>query len=153
MYSTSALVAVAGLLFAVFGIVAIVAGVWLLGQADELRQFIQRTSINFFGSRLEQDTLRSILSPMPGVLIVLGALEVVAGVGIFAHKNWGRALGILLSLLGISVGIAGVSFALVLAPGASPAMIAAMVVLLGSAFIVLALAAGGSHFRRRYAQR
>lgn len=153
MYSTSALVAAAGLLLAVFGLVDIVAGVWLLGQADELRQFIQRTSLNFFGSRLEQETLRAILSPMPGVLLIWGALEVILGAGIFAHKGWARALAILLSLLGILVGIAGVSFALALAPGASPAMIAAMVVLLGYAFIVLALIAGGSHFRRRYTQR
>jgi len=153
MYSTSALVAVAGLLLAVFGLIGIVAGVWLLGQADELRQFIQRTSINFFGSRLEQETLRAILSPMPGVLLIWGALEVILAAGIFAHKGWARALAILLSLLGILVGIAGVSFALALAPGASPALIAAMVVLLGYAFIVLALIAGGSHFRRRYPQR
>jgi len=153
MYSTSALVAVAGLLLAVFGLIAIVAGVWLLGQADELRQFIQRTSINFFGSRLDQETLRAILSPMPGVLLIWGALEVILGAAIFAHKGWARAIAVLLSLLGILVGIAGVSFALALAPGASPALIAAMVILLGYAFIVLALIAGGSHFRRRYPQR
>jgi hypothetical protein len=147
------LVAVAGLLLAVFGLAAMVAGVWLLGQGGELQRFIQQTTVNLFGTRLDQSTLRAVLSPMPGILLVTGALEVILGAGIFAHKGWARAFGILLSLLGILVGIAAVSFALALALGASVPLIAAVVTLLGYAFIFLALIAGGGHFRRRYAQR
>jgi hypothetical protein len=152
-YSTSALVAVAGLLLAVFGLIDIVAGAWLLGQGNELRSFIQRTTINLFGAGIDRETMRSVLSPMPGVLIVLGALEVILGVGIFAHKRWARALSILLSLFGLVLGVVGVSFALALAPGFSVSLIGAIVVLLGYAFILLALIAGGSHFKRRYPGR
>lgn len=153
IYSASALVAVAGLLLAVFGLLAMVGGVWLLGQGGELQRFIQQTTVNLFGSRLDQSTLRAVLSPMPGVLLVVGALQVILGAGIFAHKGWARALGILLALLGILVGIAGVGFALALAPGSSVPLIAAIVTLLGYAFIFLALTAGGAHFYRRYPQR
>lgn len=152
-YSTSALVAVAGLLLAVFGIIDIVAGAWLLGQGNELRSFIQRTTINMFGSSIDRETMRAVLAPMPGVLIVLGALEVILGAGIFAHKGWARAVAILFSLLGLLIGVVGVSFALALAPGFSVPLIGAIVVLLGYAFILLALIAGGSHFRRRYPKR
>ena len=153
MYSTSALVAVAGLLLAVFGLVDMVGGVWLLGQGAEIRSFIQQTSINLFGTNIDRETMRSLVSPLPGVLLVFGALEVLIGVGIFAHKGWARALGIILALLGLLVSIAGVSFAMALAPGFSVPLIGAIVVLLGYAFIVLALIAGGGHFRRRFPQR
>jgi len=144
---------VAGLLLAVFGIVDIVGGVWLLGQGAELRSFIQQTSINLFGSNIGRETLRAVISPLPGVLLVLGALEIVSGIGVFAHKGWARALGILVSLLGVLVGVAGVSFALALASGLSMPLIGAAVILLGYAFIFLALVAGGGHFRRRFPQR
>jgi len=153
MYSTSALVAVAGLLLAVFGLIDIVAGVWLLGQGNELSNFIQRINSLNVGISLDRATMRSLLTPMPGVLIVFGALELIFGAGIFAHNRFARVFGILLSLIGILIAIAAVSFALALAPGASPALIGAMFVLLGYSFIVLALIAGGSHFRRRYPQR
>ncbi|MEX2547900.1 MAG: hypothetical protein WD830_08965 [Chloroflexota bacterium] len=153
MYSTSALVAVAGLLLAVYGLIDIVSGVFLLGQGNEIRSFIQRTTINLFGTIIDRETMRALASPLPGVLLVFGALELILGAGIFAHKGWARALGILLSLVGLLLGVAAVSFALALAPGFSPTLIGAIVVMLGYAFILLALFAGGGHFRRRYPQR
>ena len=125
----------------------------MLGQGAELRSFIQQTSINLFGSNIDRETLRAVISPLPAVLFVFGTLQIVFGAGIFAHKGWARALGILVSLLGLLVGIAGVSFAVALASGFSVPLIAAVVVLLGYAFIMLALLAGGGHFRRRLPPR
>ena len=136
-----------------FGFVDMGGGVWLLGQGRELAAFVERTSINLFGTTIDRPTMRALLSPLPGVLIVLGLLEVLAGLFIFAHKGWARALGIILALLGLVVGVASISFSLALAPGFSVQLIGSIVVLLGYAFILLMLFAGGRHFRRRNPQR
>jgi hypothetical protein len=125
-----------------------------LTQGPAISAFIRENDIALFGSQLSRETLRSILSPMPGVLMVVGLLQVISGIGVFAHKGWGRALGILFAVLGVLVGVFAVSTALALAPGLSVPMLIAVVLLVGYAFILLALFAGGSHFKRRYpAQR
>ncbi len=85
--------------------------------------------------------------------MVFGLIELVAGAGIFAHKGWARAIGIVVALLGLLAMIAGFSFAIALAPGFSVPLIGTIAVLIGYAFILVALFAGGSHFRRRYPQR
>ena len=149
-YSTSALVAVAGLLLVLFGLIDAVGGVWLLGQGSELRGFIQRSTISFFGPPIDRETMRALISPLPAILLVFGAIEVLAGAAIFAHKGWARAIGILVSLLGLIVGVVSVSFSLALSPGASVPMVASIAVVLGYAFMLVALVAGGRHFRDRY---
>jgi hypothetical protein len=151
-YGTVALVALAGLLLAVFGFVDIGGGVWLLGQGRELAQFVERTSINLFGTTLDRPTMRALLSPLPGVLIVLGLLEVLTGLFIVAHKGWARAIGIILALVGLVFGVASISFSLALAPGFSVQLIGSIVALIGYAFILLMLFAGGRHFHRRNPQ-
>ena len=62
-YSTSALVAVAGLLLVLFGLIDAVGGVWLLGQGSELSKFIQRSTISFFGPPIDRETMRALISP------------------------------------------------------------------------------------------
>jgi len=152
-YSTSAVVAFAGVLLAVFGIIDIVGGIYLLGQGPQLRDFISRTTVNLFGTVIDRDMMRALLSPAPGVLMVFGLMELLAGIGIFAHKGWARAIGIIAALVGLVVMIAGTSFAIALAPGFSVPLIGTIAVLIGYAFILVALFAGGSHFRRRNPQR
>ncbi len=153
MYSTSALVAVAGILIAIIGIIDIFGGVWLLTQGNELRSLIGRTTINLFGTVIDRETLRALLAPSPGILMVFGLFELLAGIGIFAHKGWGRFLGIVAALIGLLVMIAGVSFAVALAPGFSVPLIGTIAALIAYAFILVALFAGGSHFKRRSPQR
>jgi len=67
-----------------------------------------------------------------------------------AHRGWARWLGVLLSLVGLIVGVISISFALALAPGFSFALIGAIVVLVGYGFILLMLFGGGRHFKRNY---
>ena len=152
-YSTSVVVAVAGVLLLAVGLIDIIGGVWLLTQGPELRSFIQRTTINLFGTVLDRETMRTLLTPAPGVLMVFGLVELLAAIGILAHKGWGRGIGILVALVGLLVMIGGISFAIALAPGASVPLIGTIAVLIGYAFILVALFAGGSHFRRRNPQR
>jgi hypothetical protein len=148
-YGTSPLAAFAGQLLVVFGVGVALIGAWALTQGPEIGRFIRDNDIAIFGTQLDRETLRSILSPMPGVLMVIGLLQLIAGVGVLAHKGWGRALGILLGILGLLVSVFAVSTALALAPGLSVPMLVAATLLIGYAVILLALFAGGSHFRRR----
>jgi hypothetical protein len=150
LYATMVMVAFAGLLLALFGIADIGGGAWLYTQGKELANLVDRTSVNLFGTSLDKPTLRALLGPLPPILIVFGILEVLSGLFIVAHKGWARWLGVLLSLVGLVVGVISISFALALAPGVSFALIGAIVVLVGYAFILLMLLAGGRHFRRRY---
>ena len=102
-----------------------------------------------FGSQISRDTLRSVLTPSPGVLMFLGLLQLVAGAGVMAHRSWGRWLGVLLALIGLGVSIFAVSIAFALAGGFTVPVIIGVVLLVGYALILLALVAGGGHFRRR----
>jgi hypothetical protein len=86
---------------------------------------------------------------MPITLLIDGILMVIVGAGIFAHKSWARWLGVLQSLAGLLVAIFAVSAAFALA-GTSVALIVSVILLLGFAFVLLALLAGGSHFTARY---
>ena len=154
-YSTSGLVAMAGLLLVLFGLVIAVAGAFGFTQGNELGRFVRDYAdrIAVFGQRIDREMLRAFLSAMPSVLVVTGLVQLLVGAGVLAHKGWARWLGALLSILGVLVGVFAVSAALALAPGTSVPMLISIVLLLGYAFVLLALLAGGSHFRARYPGR
>ena len=154
-YSTSALVALAGLLLVVFGLVIAVAGGWGFTQGNELGRFVREYAdrIAIFGQRVDRETLRTFLSAMPTSLVITGIAQLLIGAGVIAHQGWARGLGVLLSLLGLLVGVFAVSAALALAPGLSVPMLIAIVLLLGYAYVLLALLAGSGHFRASYPGR
>jgi hypothetical protein len=149
-YGSSAFAALAGLILVLFGLAVAAIGAWSFTQGPEIGRFIRDNDVGIFGTQIPRETLRAVLSPMPAVLIVVGILQLLSGAGVFAHKGWARALGLLLALLGLLVALFAVSLAVALAPGASIPVIISVVLLIGYALVVLALIAGGNHFRRRY---
>ena len=140
----------AGVILVVFGVIDVAAGAWLYGQGSELNSFVQRSTVNLFGATLDRQTLRSILSLTPPALIIFGLIEAIVGLGILRHQSWARVLGIFVALLGLPIGIVGVSVSLALASGSPVVVLVAVAVLLGYAFVLLALFAGGRHFHRVY---
>jgi hypothetical protein len=148
-YKTSILVALAGLLLITFGLAVALLGGWTLTQGPELGRFIRDNDIAIFGTQIQRDTLKAILEPMPGILMVLGVLQLLVGAVVLAHRGWARWLGVLLALFGLLVSVVALSAVLALVPGVSVQLGVAAVLLLGYAYIVLALIAGGSHFRVR----
>lgn len=152
-FNTSPLAVFAGLLLVVFGIGIIALGFFTLGQGAALSQFIRDNDIKVFGAQLSRDLLRSVLAPSPAILMVLGTLQLICGIGVMAHKSWGRWLGFLIALLALVVSIFAVSIAYALAGGFTLPVIVGVVLLVGYVLIVLTLLAAGSHFRRRVAPR
>ncbi len=150
-FRTSPLAVFAGLLLLVFGIGVIAIGVFAITQGEDLARFIRDHDVAIFGSQITRDTLRTVLSPSPGVLIVLGVLQILSGIGVMAHKSWARWLGFLLALLGLLVTVYAVSIGLAVAAGFTLAVIIGVVLLVGYVLIVVALLGGGSHFHRRVA--
>ena len=149
-YRTSVLVALAGLVLIIFGVAVVVLGAWTLTLGSDLRRFISDNDIAIFGRQVDHETLRAIISPMPGVLMVLGVLQLLVGAVILAHRNWARWLGVLLALLGLIVSVIALSAVLALVPGMSVQLIVASVLLVSYAFVVLALTAGGAHFTAQH---
>ena len=114
---TSPLAAFAGLLLVVFGIGVIALGFFALTQGPDIARFIRDNDIKVFGVLISRDTLKSALTPSPGILMFLGALQLIAGAGVMAHKSWGRWLGFLLAVLGLIVSIFAFSIGYAIAGG------------------------------------
>ena len=133
----------------VFGIGVIALGFFALTQGQDIARFIRDNDIKVFGVLIGRDTLRAALTPSPGILMFLGALQLISGVGVMAHKSWGRWLGFLLALFGLIIGIFAFSIGYAIAGGFTVPVIIGVVFLVGYILIILALIAGGAHFRRK----
>ena len=143
---TSGLAVFAALLLFALGLVVVLAGIWTLTQGAELGRFIRENDVAVFGRQVDRDTLRTVLSLLPAILILLGVLHLLASVGVFGHRAWGRWLGVLMAVLGLVMGIFGVSAGLAFG-GVSLTTIVAIVLVVAYAYVVLALATGGRHFQ------
>jgi hypothetical protein len=150
VYRTSFLVALAALVLIIFGVAVAVLGAWTLTLGSDLGRFIRDNDIAIFGRQIERDTLKAVVQPMPGILMVLGLLQLLVGAVILAHRNWARWLGVALALLGLIVSVIALSAVLTLVPGVSVQLILASALVIGYAFVLLALIAGGGHFRAQY---
>jgi hypothetical protein len=152
-YGSSALVSLAGVVLILFGVGIAILGGLTLTLGPEIGRFIRDNDVAVFGRQIDRETLRTLLSPMPGVLIFVGLLQLVVGAVILAHRGWARWLGVLLSLLGLLIGVVAVSGSVALVAGVSVQLMLSAVLIVGYAFVLLALIAGGSHFRRNYPGR
>ncbi|MEO8625322.1 MAG: hypothetical protein ABI452_01350 [Candidatus Limnocylindrales bacterium] len=153
IYRSSFLVLLAGLVLIIFGLAVVVLGAWTLTLGSDLGRFIRENDIAIFGRQIERDTLKAVIQPMPGILMVGGLLQLLVGAVIVAHRNWARWLGVLLALLGLIASVIALSAVLALVPGVSVQLIVASALVVGYAFVLLALIAGGGHFRMRYPGR
>jgi hypothetical protein len=153
-YGTSVVVALAAMLLVITGVALAVLGAWLLTQGPALTDLVQRLkSVDLVVFKPTKELLRSLVSASPGGLMVLGVLQLLVGAFVLGHRSWARWLGVLLGLLGLLFSIVGLTSTLALVPGVSVQLIVAIAFLIAYAFVVLALIAGGGHFRVRYPGR
>lgn len=153
-YRTSVFVALAAMLLVIMGVVLAVLGAWLLTQGPALTDLVQRVrSVDLVVFKPTRDTIRSVVSASPGSLMVLGVLQLLVGVFVLGHRSWARWLGLVLGLLGLLFSIVALTSTMALVPGTSVQLIVAIAFLIAYAFVVLALIAGGGHFRARHSRR
>jgi len=146
----SLLVSLAGIALLVIGILVGLAGMGMMALGLIARAAFETALQNADPSRFTVDVVRVA----EGVIVVLGVLflvyglgELIAGVGVLLKRQWGRLLGLVLSI------IAGLLTTLVLlgslsADNARGGLVLFLVFTIAYWFIVYALATGGRAFRR-----
>jgi hypothetical protein len=77
-----------------------------------------------------------------------GLLEVIASIGMFIHRGWGRVLGLIVAVVGALFTGLGLVASLGAADQTAGGIGVSLVLFAGYAFTVLALVVGAEHFRR-----
>ena len=142
--TTSVLVVVAGIFLLLAGILTFLLGT-IFGLLGGLMAVVgtAEEGLGIFGP------LGGMVAGLSFLVVFWGLLEVVAAIGMFLHRAWGRALGLI-------VGVVGALFAALavlanVTPGDAEAggVGFSLVLLAGYGLTVLALVTGAEHFRRR----
>jgi len=142
----SGLVIVAALFLLVIGILtglggaAIFVGGSLFGDLGNAA-----THTGIFGA------IGDLISGVAVIIIIWALLEILGGFGMLFRRGWGRAIGFFVGIIGaIFTGLALLATlgSLGSVEGGATGVAVVLVVFLGYALTVLALARGGGHFRR-----
>ena len=142
--TTSVLVVVAGIFLLLAGILTFLLGA-IFGLLGGLMAVVgtAEEGLGVLGP------LGGMVAGLSFLVVFWGLLEVVAAIGMFLHRAWGRALGLI-------VGVVGALFAALavlanVTPGDAEAggVGFSLVLLAGYGLTVLALVTGAEHFRRR----
>jgi hypothetical protein len=150
-------VVLAGFLLLTWGLVFAIAGglVMWLGSLDDV---VRNLTLSAEALDLVAEFNKQA-NTYGAILLILGIVQAVGGVGILAHRSWGRAFGVVLGLLGTIWGVGMILTAVNLDIGDfairgalaqdQPALAFALIVFLCYALIFLAMFVGRRHFRRR----
>ena len=156
-FGRSFAVVVAGVLLLTWGVIFAVGGglVMWLGNLDEV---VKDLTLSAETMDLVAEFNKQA-NAYGGLMLILGIIQTIGGVGILAHRKWGRAFGVVLGLLGTIVGVGMVLSSLDLNLGDQAikgtfsdepaAMGGAVLVLVSYAFILLTMFAGKRHFRKK----
>lgn len=154
-YGSSIMAILAGIVLVIFGlIVTAVGAIAVIGG---------QTIVNLFGTGAQGDALRSAVTIIAVIILVIGILHLLSGIFTFAHRSWARWVGVILGALGVLFGIASVL------GGTGPrtstvingqtvttdpqsALVTGAVILIAYAIVVLGLIMGGKHFRKERIQ-
>lgn len=152
-YPNNPLVVVAGIILVVFGVLATLIGLFgmLLGSfaATVMEEYLPPEAALEFDLR----AFTTVILVIFGIVLVLGILHFLSAIGIFLHKGWARALGIVLAVLGLLLGVmgaVGVAQEAASAADAGRQAVVPIVMALSYGLTLFALIAGGNHFSRRY---
>jgi hypothetical protein len=158
-WGRSLLAILAGVILLVYGLFMGLLGGWALvaaGTAEQIRDVLQQAG----ATPALIDAVQGVVTGVGVVLLVIGILHLLGAVGIWAHRGWGRAIGVVLGLLGTLLGIGMVISTL------GPTTIGdttitgelnqqqgglggSVIFLVSYLFVLLAMFVGRRHFRRR----
>jgi hypothetical protein len=145
---TSVLVVVAGIFLLVVGLLTLgMGGLLLLGSALFAGAQGSAELESVVGGNLA-DAFAGVFAVIGGVALVWGLLEIVGSIGMFAHRAWGRAIGLVVGALGLLVW--GLSFLSAVGggPDAGSSIAFTGALAAGYGLTVVALVTGSAHFRR-----
>lgn len=145
---TSVLVVLAGIFLLVVGLLTLgMGGLLLLGSALVAGAQGSAELESVVGGDLAE-AFAGMFAVIGGVALLWGLFEIVGAVGMFAHRGWGRAIGLVAGVAGLLLW--GLSFLSALGAGADGGASIAFtgVLVAGYGLTVVALVSGGQHFRR-----
>ncbi len=149
-------VTIAGIILILFGLLTTLGGILLLvaGQfAGGLLPFATAEGGAEAGSVV--GAVAGVITVIAIVVLVIGLLHLASGIGVLVRKEWARILGILMSVLGLLLGVLSLFGALqpannVGAGDPASGLPVAIVITVAYGFALFALARGGNYFRRSY---
>jgi hypothetical protein len=161
-YGRSFLAVLAGFAMLTWGLVIAIGGglvIWtndILGHLSDLTLSAEVTELV---QRADDEVVAT-----GGILLILGIVMIIGAIGIFAHRKWGRAFGIVIGLLGTILGIgvliAAIGFEILNGAGydtvieGEEASVGAGIVIAGSfLLILLGMLVGRRHFRKKGVER
>jgi hypothetical protein len=149
-YSSNPLVIVGGIILVVFGLLVTLVGLigLLLGAMAE--SFLDEVVTPNVELQFDAGAVSAILLVVFGIVLLLGILHLLSGLGIFMHKGWARAIGVVLAVLGTLFGVLAVVTALEASRPQTGELVVPLVIAVGYGLTLFALIAGGNHFRRHY---
>ena len=156
-YGRSFLAVLAGFVLLAWGVVFGLAGAFVMWRGN-LDQVIAGLDLTPEALALVTEFNKQATA-YGAILLIIGIVQLIGGVGILAHRTWGRAFAIVLGLIGTIWGVALVlssgrfdvgdlSVKGVLA-GQEPALAFAIIVLVCYLLVFLAMFVGKRHFRRK----
>jgi hypothetical protein len=93
------------------------------------------------------DSVVSVFLVMGLILVTLGATGLAAAIGVFAHKNWGRWLGVVSASIGVLIGLFIVLIGII-PPVDVASQVFGLVSTVANALAAVGLAAGARHFQQ-----
>lgn len=163
-YGSSIFAILTGLFMLLAGLMVIIAGVAIMLAGGALTAAEWARMVNETNPALlspdEIERARTLLMPVGGAFFVVGLLHAIGGIGIFAHRGWGRFLGFLFGFFGSVFGVLGVVTAVLSKPteptvlsdgttiGLDQNLIPSAVFLAIYAFVFLSMIIGRGHFRK-----
>jgi hypothetical protein len=148
-HGTSVLAIIAGIALLLYGLLTMLGGAGLLLVGSFVNDLVNQANADVSLAK----AIRDAIAVVAVVILIYGLVEVLAAIGIWAHKGWGRALGIIYGVLGTLVGLAAIggarSVTTVNGTSTSGGIGVALFILVPYAFVLVAMIIGGGQFRRK----
>lgn len=150
-HGSSVLAIIAGIPLLLYGLLITLGGAGLLVVRSLVDNLVDQAGAEADVAK----AIRDAIVVVAVIILICGILQILAAIGIWAHKGWGRALGILWGILGTLFGLAafGGARTTVTLNGNTTSgeggIAVALFILVPYAFVLVAMIIGGGHFRRK----
>lgn len=128
------------------GIIVGLFGLLFLAVAAAGQEIFEEIDANL---PMTASSFSAILMVIATVLLVFALVQIIGAIGVFAHKGWGRWIGIVAAVIGVLLGIL-MLLGQLQGPGDAGSFVVVGVWLVAYIAAAYGLATGGQHFTRRY---